>query len=66
LAIKIESDGGDVFVVFNGTRIARRGHLGTLKAGTWVSLEPGFRVRDGDGGPASGELIVEHDGVVVH
>ena len=44
----IESDGIDVFVVYNGTRIAKRGHPNTPQAGTWVSLEPGYRVLDKD------------------
>ena len=40
----IESDGRDAFVVYNGVRIAKRGQPNTPEAGTWVSLEPGFRV----------------------
>jgi hypothetical protein len=40
----IESDGEDVFVVYDGVRIAKRGHPGTRHAGTWISLEPGFEV----------------------
>lgn len=40
----IESDGKDIFVVFNGKRIAKRGHPGTPQARTWVSLEPGYEV----------------------
>ncbi len=43
-----ESETGidEVYVVFDGRRIAKRGDPGTLQAGTWVSLEPGFQ-RDG-------------------
>ena len=41
---RIESDGDDLFVVYNGKRIAKRGHPGTPQAWTWVSIEPGYRV----------------------
>jgi hypothetical protein len=53
-----ESETGldETYVVFDGKRIAKRGNPGTLQAGTWVSLEPGFQVVvDG------GELVVIHD-----
>ena len=43
-ACSIESDGKDIFVVFNGVRIAKRGHFGTPQAKTWISLEPGYEV----------------------
>lgn len=56
----IESDGKNLFVVFNGVRIARRGYPGTPQARTWVSLEPGYRVFDSDD-----MIIVEHRGVRV-
>src|SRR5215831_11400685 len=42
----IESDGRDAFVVYNGVRIAKRGQPNTPEAGTWVALEPGFRIFD--------------------
>jgi hypothetical protein len=38
----IESDGIDVFVVHNGTRIAKRADPNTPQAGTWVPLKPGY------------------------
>jgi hypothetical protein len=41
-----ESDGINVFVVYNGVRIAKRGQPNSPQADTWVSLEPGFRVCD--------------------
>jgi hypothetical protein len=44
----IESDGINVFVVYNGVRIAKRSHSGTPLAGTWVSLEAGLH-RAGQG-----------------
>jgi hypothetical protein len=39
-------DGTDMFVVLNGTKIAKRGHPGTPQAKTWISLEPGWIVVD--------------------
>ena len=58
----IESDGIDVFVVYNGVRIAKRGQPDTPEAGTWISLEPGFRVSY-KGYPA--ELVIERDGKII-
>ena len=36
----------DMYLVFDGRRIAKRGKSGTLHAATWISLEPGVVVRD--------------------
>ena len=58
----IESDGRDAFVVYNGVRIAKRGQPNTPEAGTWVSLEPGFRVFD-KGYPV--ELVIERHGKII-
>jgi len=58
----IESDGIDVFVVYNGVRIATRGNPNTRQAGTWVSLEPSYRVFDKDY-PA--KLVVEREGKII-
>jgi len=58
----IESDGVDVFVVYNGVRIAKRGDPNTRQAGTWVSLEPSYRVFDKDY-PA--KLVVEREGKII-
>jgi hypothetical protein len=58
----IESDGIDVFVVYNGVRIAKRGQPGTPQAQTWVSIEPGYTVRDKN---YPEELVVEYEGKVV-
>jgi hypothetical protein len=58
---KIESDGRDLFVTFNGLKIAKRGQPNTPQAGQWISLEPGFVVHGG-----KGDLVVERDGVAVH
>ena len=54
----IESDGRDVFVVYNGVSIAKRADPNTPQAGTWVSLKPGYRVFDND---YPEKLIVERD-----
>jgi hypothetical protein len=43
---KIESDGHDLFVVFDGVKIAKRGDPDTPQAGQWKSLEPGCVVLD--------------------
>lgn len=58
----IELDGDDLFVTFNGVRVAKRGRPDTPQAGTWVSIEPGFQVY---GGVGDEDLIIERDGVVV-
>jgi hypothetical protein len=58
----MESDGTDVFVVYNGVRIAKRGNPNTTQAGTWVSLEPGYQVFDKD---YPCELVVERDGRII-
>jgi hypothetical protein len=48
---------GDVTVQNDGNlRIAKRGRPGTPQAGTWISLEPGWRVT---GGPD--EIMIERD-----
>jgi hypothetical protein len=57
----IESDGSDLFVVFDGKRIARRGRPGTPQARTWVSLEPGYSVFSDEK-----SIVVEHVGIRVH
>jgi hypothetical protein len=56
----IEFTGEDVFMVFNGVKIAKRGHPKTPQAGTWVSLEPGWRVFGG-----KSDLVVEYEGTRV-
>jgi hypothetical protein len=57
---KIASDGKDIFVVFDGKRIAKRGHPRTPQTKKWVSLEPGYNVYDEGNLEA---LVVEHDGL---
>jgi len=60
----VEEDNEPVlYVVFDGVRIAKRGKPGTMQARTWVSIEPGYVVRDGKKlGPKTKELIVEYQG----
>jgi hypothetical protein len=58
----IETDGTDAFVVYNGVRIAKRGQPNTPQAGTWVSLEPGYRVFE-KGYPL--KLVIERDGKII-
>jgi hypothetical protein len=50
--------GCDLFVIFDGKRIARRGYPGTPQAGQWVSLMRGFAVANTDGGNG---LVIEID-----
>jgi hypothetical protein len=60
--VEIEKDENGLFVVADGKRIAKRGEPGTPQAKTWVSLEPGWVVRDVPIHPdGSGGLIVEHE-----
>ncbi len=42
--IEIVGDSGDMFVLVDGVRIAKRGYPGTKHAGTWIPLEPGWSV----------------------
>lgn len=45
----LQFTGDDLFVVFDGERIAQRGQAGTPEAKTWVPLIDGFTVEDGEG-----------------
>jgi len=57
-ACAMECAGNDIFIIFNGVRIAKRGYPDTPQAKTWVSLEPGWRVLDGPNGDS---IAIEHD-----
>ena len=48
MQVSIECEGSDIFVVADGIKIAKLGDPGTAE--TWVSLEPGWTVRDCDDG----------------
>jgi hypothetical protein len=45
----------DIYVVYDGVRIAKRGKPGTHQAKTWISLEPGYVVYDA---PHLSEIVV--------
>ena len=58
----------DIYLIFDGRRIAKRGKPGTLHAMTWISSEPGVVVRDvpmpeSDSGWG---MVVEINNVRVH
>lgn len=59
---QIVFDGTDLFLVFKGVRIAKRGHADTEHAGQWISLEPGFTVYSP---PDHSSITVEYNGVEV-
>ena len=46
--IKVVGEVKDLFVEVDGVRVARRGHPNSPQAGTWISLEPGWQVFDGE------------------
>ena len=48
MLVSIECEDGDIFVVADGVKIAKLGNPGTTE--TWVSLEPGWTVRNCDDG----------------
>lgn len=50
--MEIEFNGEALFVIVDGLKIAKRGEPGTKHAGTWISIEPGWIVRDADSGGA--------------
>jgi hypothetical protein len=54
-----ETDSKDLFVVFDGVRIAKRGRPGTPQARTWISLEPGYAVYDDPAAGEHGSIVVE-------
>jgi hypothetical protein len=63
--------GKDRFIMADGLKIARRGYPGTSEEGTWVPIEPGWEVKDVEGGegiwvrytnPTTGEVITFPEG----
>jgi hypothetical protein len=56
----------DLFVLFHGRRIAKRGKPNTPQAKTWVALEPGVVVLDGPRHGEKGSIRIEFNGVRVH
>jgi len=59
---ELESDGINVFVIYDGKRIAERGWPDTPQAGTWVSIEPGYTVWAKN---YPRELVVEYEGKIM-
>jgi hypothetical protein len=60
-----ERNGWEHFILFDAVRIAKLGHPGTPREGTWVSLEPGWKVTAPFG---VAEIRVQHndnEGVVL-
>jgi hypothetical protein len=51
---------GDLFVVHNGVRIAKRGQPDTPQARTWLSIEPGFTVLDDHSDEPYGAIVVHY------
>jgi hypothetical protein len=49
----------ELYIIFNGVRIAKRGHPDTPQARTWISLDPEWSVRDGKRRRKGGEIIIE-------
>src|SRR4029453_7076654 len=69
---RIECEGQDIFIIADGVKIAKRGHPGTSQAATWVSLEPGWTVRDcrdtytDENGEEGRAIEIEYNRVRVH
>ena len=57
---EVQADGTDLYAVFHGARIAKRGAKGTPQARTWISLELGYRVRDEYGERGELTIVVEY------
>ena len=53
---QLELHGGDLFVVVDGQRVAKRGRPGTQASRAWIPLMPGWSVFDG----TDGAVQVEH------
>jgi hypothetical protein len=58
----VETDGINVFVIYDGKRIAERGWPDTPQAGTWVSIKPGYTVWAKN---YRRELVIEYEGKIV-
>ena len=57
---EVQADGTDLYAVFHGVPIAKRGAKGTPQARTWISLEAGYRVRDEYGERGELTIVVEY------
>lgn len=59
----VETADADMFVVVDGLRIAKRGQPNTPQARTWIALEPGWEVLDGDD---MHTIAVRYNGARIH
>jgi hypothetical protein len=59
--IEVEYNGFDLFVVYDGRKIAKRG--AGPQAGIWVPLEPGYSVFGDEHLKA---IIIKRNGVRIH
>ena len=55
----IEFTETDCFFVVDGVRVARRGKPGTRAAKTWLTLVPGWHIRQSDDYGDYGEITIE-------
>jgi hypothetical protein len=62
--VKVEMvfTGPNVFIIFDGVKIAKRGRPGSAQAGKWVSIKRGYKVFDRADGD---QLEIEYDGMVL-
>jgi hypothetical protein len=51
----------ELYVIYNGVCIAKRGYPESPQAETWVSIEPGFAVYDSP----DDSIVIERNGVLV-
>ena len=57
---RVAYEGRETFVIVNDVKVAKRVNPGTAEADTWVSLEPGWTVRDCQG--SYGLVEIEYNG----
>jgi hypothetical protein len=60
--LTLDCDGEDMFIIADGVKIAKRGR--GRYANTWISLEPGYIVRD-RGYPTPKGIEVEYNGELI-
>jgi hypothetical protein len=53
----------EMYLEFDGLRIAKRGYPDSPQARTWIALEPGFQVLDGPRDEAgNGSIVICYNG----
>ena len=60
--VRLEPVGNDLCIVVDGVKIAKRGHPGTPQARTWISVEPGWTVRD----LPRGQIEIRYEGALIN